>query len=302
MTEKILFPELPTDSGRMTEYIEKLIERRPALSFGYLGSTVLGRGIPLLTMGDWNANAAYLYVGAHHGMEHITSSVLLAFADDYLGTAAGDGTEPYLLYVVPMLNCDGVDIETGGVPEGCILKDALLRMHGSDDFTKWQANARGVDLNHNYDAGFYEYKEVERTLGINGGAPTKYSGRFPESEPEVGSLCNFIRFNKEIKGCLTLHTQGEEIYFGDASRVPGAERAAAAIGEATGYRVCRPEGSALYGGMTDWVTSSLGIPSFTVECGKGENPLPSSDLPEIYSRLRRLLFTFPSMIEEHCGA
>ncbi len=302
MTEKNALPELPTCYERMTDFIGKLLERYPALSFGYLGSTVLGRGIPLLTMGDEGAARAYLYVGAHHGMEHITSSVLLAFAGEFLSAAERDGAPPYTLYVVPSLNCDGVEIEISGVPDGCILKERLLAMNGSDDFTKWQANARGVDLNHNYDAGFYEYKEVERTLGINGGAPTKYSGNFPESEPEVGALCNFIRFNREIKGCLTLHTQGEEIYFGDSSRVPCAGALAAAIGEATGYRVCRPEGSALYGGMTDWVTSALGIPSFTVECGKGENPLPSSDLPKIYSRLRRLLFTFPSMAEKFCGA
>ena len=31
----------------------------------------------------------------------------------------------------------------------------------SDDFSHWQANARGVDLNHNYDSGFYEYKKIE---------------------------------------------------------------------------------------------------------------------------------------------
>ena len=53
------------------------------------------------------------------------------------------------------------------------------------DFTHWQANARGVDLNHNYDAGFLEYKQIEAEQGILGGGPTRYSGECPESEPEV---------------------------------------------------------------------------------------------------------------------
>ena len=296
MEKEYAYPTLPTGYREMTEYIEKELAGSPHLSFTYLGSTVLGKGIPLLALGDTEAKTAYLYVGAHHGMEHITSSLLLTFAKDFNETAKTDGAPPHLIYVVPMLNCDGADIEIRGVPDGCILRERLLRMNGSEDFTKWQANARGVDLNHNYDAGFYEYKRIERELGISNGSRTKYSGEYPESEPEVGAICNFIRFYNNIKGCLTLHTQGEEIYFGDSLRVPDAEQIAGKIGEATGYKVCRPEGTALYGGMTDWVTSSLGIPSFTVECGKGENPLPASCFPHLYSRLRRLFFTFPSMI------
>lgn len=296
MKKEFVYPAIPTGYREMMNYIEKELSGEPHLAFSYLGSTLFGKGIPLLALGDTEAKEAYLYVGAHHGMEHITSSLLLTFAKDYLEEAKTGGAPPHLIYVVPMLNCDGVDVEINGVPSDCPLRERLIRMNGSEDFSKWQANGRGVDLNHNYDAGFYEYKETERSLGITGGAPTKYSGESPESEPEVGALCNFIRFNGNIKGCLTLHTQGEEIYFGDSSRVPGAEAIAARLGELTGYKVCRPEGSALYGGMTDWATSSLGIPSFTVECGRGENPLPSSDLAAIYSRLRPLLFTFPEAL------
>ena len=296
MKKEYVYPALPTGYREMTDYIESELSGMAHLAFTYLGSTLLGKGIPLLSLGDADAKEAYLYVGAHHGMEHITSSVLLTFAKDFLEETKADGAPSYLIYVVPMLNCDGVDIEINGAPEGCPLRERLLRMNGSEGFSKWQANARGVDLNHNYDAGFRRYKEIEGGLGITGGAPTKYSGEYPESEPEVGALCNFIRFNANIKGCLTLHTQGEEIYFGDSSRVPGAEEIAARLGELTGYKVCRPEGTALYGGMTDWVTSSLGLPCFTVECGRGENPLPSSGLPAIYSRLRSLLFTFPEAV------
>ncbi len=297
-------PDMPTDSARALSFIEKLAAEG-GVSFTYLGRTVLGKGIPILTVGDPFASEAYLYVGAHHAMEHITSSALLAFAHDLTVSVRKERVEygektselfgGIALYIVPMLNRDGVDIEINGADDQCPLAGRLIRMNGGSGFEKWQANARGVDLNHNYDAGFYEYKEIERSLGIRGGGPTRFSGEYPESEPEVGALCNFLRFNENVRACLTLHTQGEEIYYGDASRVPDAGKIAASIAAATGYRVCRPEGPALYGGMTDWVTSALGKPCFTVECGRGENPLPSSDFPGIYARIRRLLFTFPSM-------
>ena len=37
------------------------------------------------------------------------------------------------------------------------------------------------------------------------------------------------------------------------------------------------------------------IPAFTLECGKGKNPLPLEQGFSIYTRLRRALFLFPTM-------
>ena len=292
-----LTPKLPTDHGAVTEYLSALSEKHPKeIRFFYIGRTFRGRSIPAASFGD--GDDVFLYVGAHHGMEHLTSSVLLAFTGDFCvsldknekdyGTSLRELLRGRTLVVVPMLNCDGVELQIHGVEKGDPLRQRLISMNGmSEDFSHWQANARGVDLNHNYDAGFYEYKEIERSLGIAGGAPTKYSGLYPESEPEVSSLCGFIRFHR-VKGILTLHTQGEVIYPG-ASSPEDAEFAA----KATGYEVSTPDGTALYGGLTDWASSKLGIVSLTVECGKGKNPLPDAIFPSLYNRLRKLLFTFP---------
>ena len=168
-------------------------------------------------------------------------------------------------------------------------------MNGSDDFTNWQANARGVDLNHNYDADFAAYKALERELGICGGCASKYSGEAPESEPETGALCNYLRFNKP-SALMTLHTQGREIYYTSGGKYPsGSKTAANKLAELTGYKLREPEGTAAYGGLTDFCIQKLGVPAFTIECGKGKNPLPKGDLTMIYSDLRKALFTFPSL-------
>ena len=302
--DKYTLPDIPTDYAALMRSV-RAIAAMPGASFTYLGTTLLGRAIPMITLGNDLADKTYLYVGAHHGMEHLTSSVLLMFAHDYLnaaneksaeyGTDIARQSEERRIVVIPMLNCDGVDIEMNGAPKDHPMRERLIKMNGGDDFTRWQANARGVDLNHNYDAGFYEYKAVERSLGIEGGAPTRYSGEYPESEPEVGALCNYIRFNEGIEGCLTLHTQGEEIYCGDApARVKSIGNE---VSRLTGYRLCDPSGAAAYGGMTDWLCASLKLPSFTLECGLGENPLPSSDVVPVYEKLRRLLFVFPSLFD-----
>jgi g-D-glutamyl-meso-diaminopimelate peptidase len=90
---------------------------------------------------------------------------------------------------------------------------------------------------------------------------------------------------------LTLHTQGEEIYYRKTDPpVRGAAEIAATLAALTGYRLADPEGMAAYGGMSDYVAEEYRLPAFTLECGLGKNPLPMRDAPAIYLRLRRALF------------
>ncbi|MBR7095946.1 MAG: gamma-D-glutamyl-meso-diaminopimelate peptidase [Clostridia bacterium] len=280
--------------GPQTLYaeVERLGAAYPALSARTLGTSILGRPIPLLLVGCGRQKR--LYVGAHHGTEWLTARLLLYFLEELL-SAAARGERPYgldlgflfshrTLCFVPMLNPDGVAVHLGEGDEDP-LAERRCRM-AAGDFSHWQANARGVDLNHNYDAGFAAYKSVEATLGITGGAPTRYSGPYPESEPETAALASFVRATRP-RLILTLHTQGEEIYFAGGEGVHTTARRMALL---SGYRVASPEGAAAYGGLTDWAGGVLGIPSFTLECGKGENPLPPCDAVPIYHRLSRLFF------------
>ena len=297
--------EEPFDHLQLMNALNHLSMRLPGLGTGYLGESILGRGIPMITLG--NGRKELLYVGAHHGMEWLTSLLLVRFLKDFGELSAHGGSvygvsleqlcKSYTLYVIPMLNPDGVDYQIHGVKKSNPLHDRVLQMNGGDsDFSHWQANARGVDLNHNYDAGFSEYKGLEAENGILGGAPTRYSGEAPESEPEVAYLCNFIRFHQNLCGVLTFHTQGEEIYYQSGNQTPArSESIAKKLAQMSGYKLSRAEDLASYGGLTDWCIQKQRIPSFTVECGKGKNPLPISCSFPVYANLRRLLFLFPTM-------
>ncbi len=87
------------------------------------------------------------------------------------------------------------------------------------DFSRWQANARGVDLNHNFDAGFELCKQAEQSAGILGPGPGKYGGERPESEPETRSICRFIR-TQPVRQLYAFHSQGEEIYYQYGEHTP----------------------------------------------------------------------------------
>ena len=72
----------------------------------------------------------------------------------------------------------------------------------------WQANANGVDLNHNYDALWEVGKAAEVENGIFGPGPTRYSGETFESESESRAVANFSR-SMNFDLVIALHSRRE---------------------------------------------------------------------------------------------
>ena len=269
------------------------------LYVGQIGYSILGRRLHSLSLG--NGKRARLYVATHHAMEWPTSVVLLRLISElcdglckekegFFGELR-DFLEENRLIFIPMLNPDGVELQIKGAKKGDLLYERQIKMNRcSEDFSHWQANARGVDLNHNYNAGFYEYKRIERELEIEGPCATRYSGEHPESEPEVSALCNLIRA-LDVERIYTLHTQGEEIFYTSGEKeLEKSLTIGKELERLSGYKLSRPEGAAAYGGLIDWAITKKDIPSFTIECGLGKNPLPPSDAKEIYEKIRKMLF------------
>jgi g-D-glutamyl-meso-diaminopimelate peptidase len=191
-----------------------------------------------------------------------------------------------------MLNPDGVNLVINGLESDNPVSSRLISMNdGSADFSRWQANARGVDLNHNYDADFDLLRELEIKSGITEPCATRYGGEYPESEPETSALASFIRSEPDIAVLTALHTQGEEIYWRYKNIVPPrAKMLAHLIERITGYKLDYPnEAIASYGGCKDWFISEFNKPGFTIECGKGINPLPLTDFVQIYATLEEAL-------------
>lgn len=284
--------------------LSNLSVKNDILKLSYIGESILSKRIPLITLGEETAKKSVLYVSTHHASENVCTSVLLRFIREYLMAyselkQACQINLRYLykmrkIYIVPMLNPDGVEYRLRGISNENPIRERVIAYNGGEDFTKWNANARGVDLNHNYDAYFDEYKKFEIENCITAGK-TKYSGEYAESEPETRALASFIRFfSNEIEGILTLHSQGEEIYYKSNGKCPKrAEALSRHIARMTGYKLSEATGPSALGGLTDWFIKEYDKPSFTIECGKGENPLDISEALSIYARMRELLFTFP---------
>ena len=271
------------------------------LDYGFLYRDVIGesrcsRPIDMLCVG--NRDKQVLFCGAFHGMEWITSLLLIKFLDDLCftvmtgrsmcGVRIGTFLNKRGLAVIPCVNPDGVEIQINGAESAGYYEQLVLKASGGDT-SHWQANAAGVDLNHNFSANWEKLKRLELDSGIKSASPTRYGGEFAESEPESRTIASYCRTGN-ITHALAFHSQGEEIYwnFGDYCDSE-VLKMARIMAFSSGYKISEPEGLAVGGGFKDWFEEKFKRPAFTVEVGKGTNPLPTEDFDEIYKKIREML-------------
>ena len=267
---------------------EEVLKVAPTVEIFSVCKSLEAREIKAISLGS--GKRYIVYVGAHHATERISASLLYLLVHKLL-TGGPDGMrfDPvlllsrYKLYVIPCVNPDGIELSLHGASESSPLYSRQMKM-SMGDFSHWQANGRGVDLNHNYACGFSEYKEIEGREGITAGERL-FSGEYPESEPESRGVAAFIRALAPSL-VVSLHTQGEEVYYSPRGNADGGRtlRIAERFADRCGYKVSVPQGTAAYGGLCDY-TGAMGIPSLTVELGRGENPLPASLTRRIFARV-----------------
>ena len=276
-----------------------LIQRYPFLEASSIGKSVLGNDLFLIKFGD---GPKKIHINAsHHALEWITSVFVMKFIESisnaYINNEDIDGYNienifnTHTFYIVPMVNPDGVDLVTEGLqPNNPYHNDLIMWNKTGRPFSEvWQANIRGVDLNHNYDAAWKESKNAEKALGITGPGPTRYSGEYPFSEPETQAMRDLTQ-NEDFYLALAYHTQGEVIYWNFMNLATQRDQDIGDIlAKASGYTLDTATGVASYAGYKDWFIKDFRKPGYTVEAGKGKNPLPITQLPRIYEDNMRLI-------------
>ncbi len=140
-----------------------------------IGNSADGRKIYDIVIGNPNAGKHILIQGAIHAREYMNPLLMmkqiedgLAFYDTgyYNGRKLSDLLNQVAVHFVPMANPDGVALSQFGLDaiHSAQLKETIQNAYASDmaagrttlEFARylerWKANARGVDLNHNFDA------------------------------------------------------------------------------------------------------------------------------------------------------
>ncbi|MCR5790629.1 MAG: hypothetical protein K6G83_12140 [Lachnospiraceae bacterium] len=151
--------------------------------------------------------------------------------------------------------------------------------------THWKSNARGVDINDNFDvfwgeADFKSYPSYGAAKGEK-----------PASEPETQILIK--ESTKEDYACfLHYHSRGQLIYYDSFGIDPETLQASCAIAqklsEMTGYLpYSTKEHERDKAGFGDYVHVTLKKPGVTVEIGKDPSPVPVREFPELWEKHRK---------------
>ena len=298
-------PIVPTDVPMTPALADSLVDRLaaeyPFLRAETLAATAYGRPIRALSLGTGARRV--LYSAAHHANEWLTTTVLLKFAEDYAealrsggtigGVNAAELSEAATIYLVPMVNPDGVALVTGAAaPEEQERARELARNYPNIPFPDgWKANLLGVDLNLQYPAGWLMAREIKFSQGYTRPGPRDFVGRFPLSQIEPQALYDYTQ---RIDPALVIawHSQGEVIYwqYGGIGG-PGARERAERFAAVSGYALEDTPYASSFAGYKDWFIQSYRRPGFTIEVGTGENPLPLSQFDEIYTASLPILVT-----------
>ena len=286
--------DVPMTSALSEQSIRELESRYPFVKVENLTTTVFGRPVLALEIGDGEREV--LFTAAHHANEWITATLLLKFAEELAeaiqsggkiwGVPARTVAEAATIRLVPMVNPDGVDLVTGAVSEDSVeYTTAQGIAAGFPDIPfpdGWKANLLGVDLNLQYPAGWLKAREIKFGQGYSRPAPRDYVGRAPLTQRETVALA---RYTEDVDPALVLayHTQGKVIYWQyEDYAVPGAEALAEEFARVSGYALEDTPETSAYAGYKDWFIKTFRRPGFTIEAGSGENPLPITQFPEIY--------------------
>ena len=283
--------DTPMSWGLMRYVIRGLEARYPALSEQVIGTTAYGRSLYRLKVGA-GPRTVY-YNASHHANEWITTSTVLSCLEWLLeGASRGNSVlgiplrallREVTLYLVPMVNPDGVDLVVGAANEQEVAAaEAIAQAYPQIPFPDgWKANLRGVDLNLNYPAQWDQAREIKGAQGYVSPAPRDYVGPEPLSERESRSMFDTT---EDLDPDLTIawHTQGKEIYWKFLDLEPeGARELGEQMAQASGYRLEEIPYASSFAGYKDWFIQDFDRPGYTIEAGEGENPLPLPQLPEM---------------------
>ena len=282
-------------SNVVYQNIESLKQQYPFLEIGSAGKSILGKDIPFVRIG--RGPKEVFYSAAIHANEWITSLILLEFLHEYCDAIQNNSTiwgfsatrlfDSVSIYIMPIVNPDGVDLVTGALPpssESYKQAQEIANNFPNIPFPDgWKANIRGVDLNLQFPAGWQNARQIKYSQSFNRPAPRDFVGYGPLTEPESLAIYNFtLRHN--FKLILAYHSQGEVIFWQFQNyNPPNSLFIGNQFANVSGYSLEPTPFNSSFAGYKDWFIQNYNRPGYTIEVGLGTNPLPLTQFNKIYA-------------------
>lgn len=154
----VLMEDFIFSSNVVYENLSSLQATYPFLQTGSAGKSVLGKNIPYVHIG--RGQKEVFYSASIHANEWITSILLLEFMYEYCAAIQNNSTiwgfsarrlfESVSIYIIPIVNPDGVDLVTGAIPPSSSTYKQAQKI--ASNFPNipfvdgWKANIRGESL------------------------------------------------------------------------------------------------------------------------------------------------------------
>lgn len=267
----------------MTALLWNLAENHSEImSLTSIGKTYEGRDLWMVKLSDNvsqdEEEPGVLFMGAHHGDEKPSYEVCLYFLiymvehyDDNNTAEVRDAVDNNQIYIIPMVNPDGVEAGT---------RKNRSPNYGSFGLKK-EVTSVGVDVNRNYGykwLRFFLYLPFYMRSTSYVDSSVVYRGPYPFSENETQAIREFIDTHR-ILVCLSYHTFGKLVlYPWGFSRLPPKEKdlyvsLCENISSINQYVVA--QSISLYptiGDACDWMYGTYGVYCLTIELGDSYAP------------------------------
>ncbi len=283
-------PWLVNDKDRVYSYEDMTKDLRD-IAWKYKGKVALqnlgtsedGRNIWCLRMGNASARNKILINAGIHAREWLNPQMVVRKCEEILREYPDykQALGRTCVYVVPMINPDGIAIAQYGF--GAIRSPKLRKIcqKTKASYRTWKGNARGVNLNFNFPGGWNQKDKKKKPDGIT------YPGKKAASEKETRVMMSFVNRNSGLKGALNYHSTGSILYWNynvenNASLYSRQRTLAYKVNSYTHYRLMPKSISTdPNGGFGDWLIYNKKIPNVTVETGSVMCPLPFSQMKKI---------------------
>lgn len=279
----------------MTSDLRKLAWKyRGKASLQSIGNSEDGRTIWCLRIGNASASKKYLINGGIHAREWLNCQFLTHKSEEILREYADykDVLRNRCIYIVPMINPDGVTISQSGFNAIRNPKLRKICKKTKNSARTWKGNARGVNLNFNCPGGWNKKGKSKKADGLS------YPGKKAGSEKETQAMMRLVNGHSGWKASLNYHSTGSILYWNynvesDASLYARQKALAAKVNGFTHYRLMPKSISTdPNGGFGDWLIYKKKIPNVTVETGSVMAPLPHSQWKKIKKENTDLLSWF----------
>lgn len=273
------------------------------LSYKSLGKSWDNRDIYQLTLGNPDAKKVVVVQASIHAREYMTAQLVMKqiefycanyFTGMYKGKYYSELFDHVCFCIVPMSNPDGVTISQYGARaiRNTSLRNKLKTIckvcgRGRQSYYRtWKANAKGVDLNRNFDARW----DILAT-SIHSASGSGFKGSSAVSEKESKILVNLAN-RENPTAVISYHAMGRILYwnFGQTGSARKKELALLSkIRSETGYRPVISYSKYQSAGYGDWIAIKKKLPTVTVEIGSVSCPLPQSQFSSVWKQNRQVL-------------